>query len=248
MKKFAGNFMPLLLAVWMICSGLPVAVFAAGETGVTETGYHEFNPNTVYDNVLDGYMADTGYGTVVLTDEVPTAVDSGIWCRYYGGHGGGAPKGYSNFTVFSTNPDVATASVEATAVGNHGAMNITFNKGNTQGTTKITVQFDIDGLIDEHGISQGDYTALWGEIVYNVTNGNGGGPAGKPDKPTDGELDSFTGTYGAVRVQCVKVQEHVGKISKPVSYTHLDVYKRQIWSFMKLPEWMEPEDGSRCGI
>ena len=47
-----------------------------------------------------------------------------------------------------------------------------------------------------------------------MTNGNGGGPAGKPDKPTDGELDSFTGTYGAVRVQCVKVQEHVGKISK----------------------------------
>ena len=63
-----------------------------------------------------------------------------------------------------------------------------------------------------------------------MTNGNGGGPAGKPDKPTDGELDSFTGTYGAVRVQCVKVQEQVGKISKlsqhkdgytPVSYTHL---------------------------
>ena len=48
---------------------------------VTETAYSKFNPNTSTSNTVSGYWAEDGHGTVLLTEENPTATDV-AFCHY----------------------------------------------------------------------------------------------------------------------------------------------------------------------
>ncbi len=150
---------------------------------------------------------------MVLTDEHPTAVDENVWTKYNGYHGGGSPKGYSSFIVYNTNPDVATVSVQPKTVDGHGAMDITFTKGTKEGSTKITIDFFIDGLSVEWGIAtDNDYSLLSGQIVYNVNNGEGG--SGETDKPSKPTLNVVNDDDSYVRVICSVSSNHTtGRIS-----------------------------------
>ncbi len=153
-------------------------------------------------------MASNGHGTVVLTDEHPIAVDENVWTKYNGGYGGGSPKGYSNFTVFNSDPEVATVFIQTKTVDGHGAMDITFTKGSKEGSAKITIQFDINGLNVEWGsASDGDYSALWGQIVYNINNGEDGSGSGETDKLSKPTLNDVPVNddwdKGYVNVKCV---------------------------------------------
>ena len=185
-----------MLSVVLVAGVIPTTVFAESTYGVLVTGYHEYYPTTDDYNSLDNTRAEDGHGTVVLTDEHPTAVDENVWTKYNGYHGGGSPKGYSSFIVYNTNPDVATVSVQPKTVDGHGAMDITFTKGTKEGSTKITIDFFIDGLSVEWGIAtDNDYSLLSGQIVYNVNNGEGGsGETDKPSKPTLNDVPANDGS------------------------------------------------------
>ena len=204
MKGLAKKIWAIVLSVVLVAGVVPTTVFAESTYGVLATGYHEYYPTTNDYNSLDNTRAEDGHGTVVLTDEHPTAVDENVWTKYNGYQGGGSPKGYSSFIVYNTNPDVATVSVQPKTVDGHGAMDITFTKGTKEGSTKITIDFFIDGLRVEWGIAtDDDYHLLSGQIVYNVNNGEGGsGETDKPSKPTLNDVPA-NDKNGHVLVKCV---------------------------------------------
>ena len=204
MKGLAKKIWAIVLSVVLVAGVVPTTVFAESTYGVLATGYHEYYPTTNDYNSLDNTRAEDGHGTVVLTDEHPTAVDENVWTKYNGYQGGGSPKGYSSFIVYNTNPDVATVSVQPKTVDGHGAMDITFTKGTKEGSTKITIDFFIDGLSVEWGIAtDNDYHLLSGQIVYNVNNGEGGsGETDKPSKPTLNDVPA-NNKNGHVLVKCV---------------------------------------------
>ncbi len=204
MKGLAKKIWAIVLSVVLVAGVIPTTVFAENTYGVLATGYHEYYPTTDDYNSLDNTRAEDGHGTVVLTDEHPTAVDENVWTKYNGGYGGGSPKGYSNFTVFNSDPEVATVSIQPKTIDGHGAMDITFTKGSKESSTKITIDFFIDGLSVEWGIAtDDDYSLLSGQIVYNVNNGEGGsGETDKPSKPTLNDVPA-NDKNGHVLVKCV---------------------------------------------
>ncbi len=138
---------------------------------VTETAYSKFNPNTSTSNTVSGYWAEDGHGTVLLTEENPTATDV-AFCHYWGAHFAGWPNGFQMITASSSNPDVATA----TARSSENGLIVDFQKGTVEGTANITIEFTITTLRPTANIASSDqtYAGFNGCLYYTVTNGRGG--------------------------------------------------------------------------
>lgn len=90
MKGLAKKIWAIVLSVVLVAGVVPTTVFAESTYGVLATGYHEYYPTTNDYNSLDNTRAEDGHGTVVLTDEHPTAVDENVWTKYNGYYGGGS--------------------------------------------------------------------------------------------------------------------------------------------------------------
>ena len=121
-----------------------ISVIANGGS-VTRTGFASFYPNTNTYNVVSGGYAEDGRGTVVLSDEIPTATDH-AYTEYYGSHYQGWAKGFIGLTVErNTNPGVATATVKQGTYSSNGrpCLDVTFTKGTQKGTTTIVIGYTV---------------------------------------------------------------------------------------------------------
>lgn len=223
MNKAKKRLISVLLIALMVCTLLPTSAFAANEgCGVTKTAFNQFYPNTDTYNVVDGNWAETGYGTVILSDEVTTATDYALtW--YYGNHYLGWPKGFEWLTVSSSNPAVATATVASGKdAANKPCLVVNFSKGTQSGTTKITVGYTVTELHVEAGIATDSDTAhaVSGELIYTVKIQ--GAPAEKPNPPTPEDIgDIFTGSHLVIS-QCDKMSGHNAgykKMNNPDAFT-----------------------------
>ena len=212
MKK---RLLSVLMVLCMVLTLLPVSAFAAGYhedtpvTGTTsnvETAYENFYPISDQLNVVSDGWAQTGQGSVSLSDEQTTGTDV-VWTHYYGSHYCGAPKGYTWIIVKSSNSNVATATAKQVTVDGKVCLQVDFQKGTASGTTQITVEFTVTELDVHAGIAQDSDTAyaVSGRLVYNVTNGSGGSETpdpNKPEKPTISDVPQST-AGGNVLVKCV---------------------------------------------
>ena len=177
-------------------------------SNVTKSGFSAFYPTTSKYNQVSGNSAESGYGTVVLTDENPTATDY-LYTVYWGSYMGDAyyPISWDSLEIapeYSMYYDSAVASATvSTGTYSNGRPCIVVNieKGTKAGTTTIPIYYNLGKVRTVAGIDGTVYGAVSGYIFYTVTNGSGSTtvtPSEKPDAPNK----SNTSTSIKVVVQC----------------------------------------------